>query len=123
MPCRPGPSFTFLGTGVMVAAARGFGQAVSSAAFDPVQIQGRTFNDGYSMRRYIVGAMLMGLGSMRQMRIGLLALLAGGVLLATGCRSESKRDCPDPVAQSSEYMTETEKKLARIKTGFDPNCK
>jgi uncharacterized protein len=111
-----------IGTGVMVAAAWGFSQAVSSAAFDPVQIQGLTFsgpsaewlmrvlaspapaigfefgmlpgvflgsmlgawigkdfklegfNDGYSMRRYIVGAMFMGFGSM----------LAGGCAVGAG---------------------------------------
>jgi hypothetical protein len=50
-------------------------------------------------------------------------VLALSVLVATGCKSEATRDCPDPVAQSKEYMTETEKKLARLKKGFDPNCK
>jgi len=111
-----------IGTGVMVAAAWGFSQAVARAAFDPVQIQGLTFSgpsaewlmrvlasptpaigfefgmlpgvflgsfvgawvgkdlklegfkDGYSMRRYIVGAILMGFGSM----------LAGGCAVGAG---------------------------------------
>lgn len=54
---------------------------------------------------------------------GLFVVLALSVLVATGCKSEATRDCPDPVAQSKEYMTETEKKLARLKTGFDPECK
>nr|UOZ96995.1 hypothetical protein NCPCFENI_00901 [Cupriavidus sp.] len=53
----------------------------------------------------------------------LFAVFALSVTVATGCKSEATRDCPDPVAQSKEYMTETEKKLARLKTGFDPNCK
>lgn len=111
-----------IGTGVMVAAAWGFSQAVANASFDPVQIQGLTFSgpsaewlmrvlaapapaigfefgmlpgvflgsmlgafvgrdfklegftDGYSMRRYIVGAMCMGFGSM----------LAGGCAVGAG---------------------------------------
>lgn len=111
-----------IGTGVMVAAAWGFSQAVASASFDPVQIQGLTFSgpsaewlmrvlsapapaigfefgllpgvflgsflgawigkdlklegfkDGYSMRRYIVGAVFMGFGSM----------LAGGCAVGAG---------------------------------------
>jgi predicted small lipoprotein YifL len=45
------------------------------------------------------------------------------VLLLAGCGDKGQSDCPDPAAQSDEYMTETEKKLARLKTGFDPNCK
>jgi len=49
-----------------------------------------------------------------------LVVSLGAVL---GCGGEPKTDCPDPVAQTPEYMTETEKKLARLKTGFDPNCK
>lgn len=49
--------------------------------------------------------------------------LVVGLGLVLGCGGEPKSDCPDPVAQTSEPMTETEKKLARLKTGFDPNCK
>jgi hypothetical protein len=47
----------------------------------------------------------------------------------TGCvyriikGGEGQSKCPDPAAQSGEYMTETEKKLARLKEGFDPDCK
>ncbi|MFM1881376.1 MAG: hypothetical protein RLZZ344_1610 [Pseudomonadota bacterium] len=111
-----------IGTGVMVAVAWGFSQAVARASFDPVQIQGLTFSgpsaewlmrvlsspapavgfefgllpgvfagsfigawigrdlklegfkDGYSMRRYIVGAVFMGFGSM----------LAGGCAVGAG---------------------------------------
>jgi hypothetical protein len=57
------------------------------------------------------------------LRKGLFAALALLALVAAGCKSEATRDCPDPVAQTKEYMSETEKKLARLKTGFDPNCK
>jgi hypothetical protein len=52
---------------------------------------------------------------------GLALVLSLGAVL--GCGGEPKTDCPDPVTQTSETMTETEKKLARLKTGFDPNCK
>ena len=45
------------------------------------------------------------------------------VLFLAGCGDKGQSNCPDPAAQSGEYMTETEKKLARLKTGFDPNCK
>jgi hypothetical protein len=55
------------------------------------------------------------------MPVGVLLSLSLGLIV--GCSGEAKRDCPDPVAQSKEYMTETEKKLARLRTGFDPNCK
>ncbi len=52
---------------------------------------------------------------------GIALVVSLGAVL--GCGGETKTDCPDPVAQTPEYMTETEKKLARLKTGFDPNCK
>jgi predicted small lipoprotein YifL len=45
------------------------------------------------------------------------------VLFLAGCGDKGQSNCPDPAAQSDEYMTETEKKLARLKAGFDPNCK
>lgn len=51
-----------------------------------------------------------------------LTCLGFGALIV-GCGRETKPDCPDPVTQTSDYMTETEKKLARLKTGFDPACK
>jgi hypothetical protein len=45
-----------------------------------------------------------------------------GVWVLTAC-SQNLPDCPDPVAASDQPMTEQEKKLARLKTGFDPSCK
>lgn len=45
-----------------------------------------------------------------------------GLTVLVGC-SQNLPDCPDPVAQSDEPMTEQEKKIARLKTGFDPSCK
>ena len=111
-----------IGTGLSVAAAWGFSQAVASSSFESVQIQGLTFSgpsaewlmrvllspapgigfdfgllpgvfagsflgawlgrdlklegfhDGYSMTRYIAGAVLMGFGSM----------LAGGCAVGAG---------------------------------------
>lgn len=44
-------------------------------------------------------------------------------LFLAGCGDKGQSKCPDPAAQFGETMTETEKKLARLKTGFDPNCK
>jgi hypothetical protein len=44
-------------------------------------------------------------------------------ILLLGCGEKMQSACGDPTAQSGEYMTETEKKLARLKKGFDPNCK
>ena len=45
------------------------------------------------------------------------------LLFLAGCGDKGQSKCPDPAAQSGEYMTETEKKLARLKEGFDPDCK
>ncbi|MFZ9809741.1 MAG: hypothetical protein ACO3TR_03105 [Burkholderiaceae bacterium] len=45
-----------------------------------------------------------------------------GLTMVIGC-SQNLPDCPDPVSASDEPMTEQEKKLARLKTGFDPSCK
>jgi len=45
-----------------------------------------------------------------------------GLVFLTAC-SQNLPDCPDPVSASDEPMTEQEKKLARLKTGFDPSCK
>ena len=56
------------------------------------------------------------------MRVLLSLLMSLGFLVLVGC-SQNLPDCPDPVVQSDEPMTEQEKKLARLKTGFDPSCK
>lgn len=45
------------------------------------------------------------------------------IFLLAGCGESIQSKCPDSAAQSGEHMTETEKKLARLKKGFDPNCK
>jgi hypothetical protein len=53
----------------------------------------------------------------------LLSLLSTLVFfVGIGC-SQSRPNCPDPVAASDAPMTEQEKKLARLKTEFDPSCK
>ena len=56
------------------------------------------------------------------MRVLSSLLISLGLTVLVGC-SQNLSDCPDPVAQSDEPMTEQEKKLARLKTGFDPSCK
>ncbi|MFZ9116431.1 MAG: hypothetical protein ACO326_05855 [Burkholderiaceae bacterium] len=56
------------------------------------------------------------------MRLLLSLFVSLGLTTVIGC-SQNLPDCPDPVAASDEPMTEQEKKLARLKTGFDPSCK
>ncbi|MGA1272645.1 MAG: hypothetical protein ACO3WO_00495 [Burkholderiaceae bacterium] len=56
------------------------------------------------------------------MRLLLSLFVSLGLTMVIGC-SQNLPDCPDPVAASDEPMTEQEKKLARLKTGFDPSCK
>jgi hypothetical protein len=56
------------------------------------------------------------------MRLLLSLFVSLGLSTVIGCSKDLPK-CPDPVAQSDEPMTEQEKKLARLKTGFDPSCK
>lgn len=66
--------------------------------------------------------MLVGCFYTSIMRRAFSLVLSLSLLMVAGC-SQNLPDCPDPVAASEEPMTEQEKKLARLKTGFDPSCK